>query len=163
MPFPYSFTLVVLASGPPGAPRDPTGLWAGLYTALRLDAEAEFPLSAPTLRLSHPDEHTLRFYLPRDSGSELGRYDPLGLASSCTLRIEPVPVGLEVTLQVELLPLLGLALGLAVVMVLAGGLSPANGAALALAVLGIGYPLVRWRVTRWLLALTRRSDDPAAT
>ena len=163
MPFPYSFTLVVPASGPPQAPRDPAGLWAGIYTALRLDASAQFPLIQSTLRLSRPDEQTLRFYLPRDSGSDLGKYDPMSLTSSCTLRIKPVPIGLEVTLQVELAGLLVLALGSAAAMVVPGWLSPANGAALALALLGMGYPLVRWRMTRWLLALTQRSDDPAAT
>ena len=163
MPFPYSFTIVVPASGPPNAPRDPVGVWAAINTALRLDVAAEYPLSPQWLRVYRPDERMLRFWLPRDSGSDLGRYDPIVLTSRCTLRIEPVPIGLEVTLQVELVPLLLLAVTLGAVSAAVRLLSPVNSAALALAVLGIGYHLVRWRVTRWLLALTRRSDDPTTT
>ena len=153
MPFPYSFTVVVPASGPPKAPRDPAGLWAAIHTALRLDTAAERTLN----------EQTLRFYLPLEIRSDFGRYDPMSLVSGCTLHIEPVPIGLEVRLQVELVPLLLLALGSAGAVLILGWLSPVNAVALALTLLGIGYPLVRWRMTQWLLALARHSDDPTAT
>ena len=153
MPFPYSLKVIVPASGPPKAPQDPSGLWAAVHAALRLDAVAERTLS----------EQVLRFYPRLETRSDFGRYDPMSLVSTCTLRIHPVPIGLEVTLQVELVPLLVVALGLAGAMVVLHQLSPVNGLALAVALLGIGYALVRWRMTRWLLALTQRSDDPAAT
>ena len=153
MPFPYSLTVIVPAAGPRNAPQDPAGLWAAVHTALRLDEVAERTLS----------EQVLRFYPRLETRSAFGRYDPMSLVSTCTLRIQPVPIGLEVTLHVELVPLLVIALGSAGAMVFLRQLSPVNGVALALALLGIGYALVRWRMTRWLLALTQRSDDPAAT
>lgn len=147
MPFPYSATIVLLASGPPNAPCDPSGLWAAIHTALRLDAMSES---------SAPDPWTIKFSPPLEVRSDFGRYDPISFVSSCVLKIEPVPIGLEVTLHIELVPLIVFATGVAVIVPVIGVASPGNGVVLALAVLCLGYYLVRWRMSQWLRALTQR-------
>lgn len=151
MPFPYSATIVVLTSGPPNARRDPAGLWAAVHTALRLDAMTESP---------DPDRSTLRFTLPSRVRSDLGSYDPMSLVSRCVLHVEPVPIGLEVTLRITLLPLVVLAVQVGVLVPLTRVASPVTGTLLAFAILGAGYFLARWRMRRWLRALTQRDDTP---